>query len=97
MGGKKSSKFDPDGIEGLSKDKPVVYKIEDVKGANIYTGSAKKGRVEDRLKEHLPGGKDPIPGGKRVVITQKPSIAEAQKTEKRIIKSAKPRHNKRGK
>ena len=97
MGGKKSSKFDPDGIEGLSKDKPVVYKIEDVKGANIYTGSAKKGRVEDRLKEHLPGGKDPIPGGKRVVITQKPSIGEAQKTEKRIIKSAKPKHNKLGK
>ena len=97
MGGKKSSEFNPDGIESLSKDKPVVYKIENAKGANIYTGSAKKGRVEDRLKEHLPGGKDPIPGGKRVVITQKPSIDEAQKTEKRIIKSAKPKHNKLGK
>ena len=97
MSGKKSSKFTPEGIESLSKDKPVVYKIEDAKGANVYTGSAKKGRVEERLKEHLPGGKDPIPGGKKVVITQKPSIDEAQRSEQRIIKSAKPRHNKRGK
>ena len=97
MGGKKSSKFTPEGIESLSKDKPVVYRIEDAKGTNVYTGSAKKGRVEERLKEHLPGGKDPIPGGKKVVITQKPSIDEAQRSEQRIIKSAKPRHNKRGK
>ena len=96
MTGKKSGKFTPEGIEGLAKDKPVVYKIEDAKGTNIYTGSAKKGRVEERLKEHLPGGKDSIPGGKSVVISQKGSIDEARRSESRIIKSAKPKHNKRG-
>ena len=73
VSGKKPGTFNNDGIEGLAKDKPVVYKIEDAEGNNIYTGSAKKGRVEERLKEHLPGAKDAIPGGKRVVITQKSS------------------------
>ncbi len=97
MSGKKSGKFNKDGIEGLAKDKPVVYKIENSKGNNIYTGSAKKGRVEERLKEHLPGGKDPISGGKRVVIEQKSSISTAQASEKRIIRRSQPRHNKRGK
>ena len=32
MTGKKSGKFDKKGIEGLAKDKPVVYKIENDKG-----------------------------------------------------------------
>ena len=50
MSGKKSGKFDNSGIEGLAKDKPVVYKIENSKGENIYTGSAKRGRIEERLR-----------------------------------------------
>lgn len=45
MTGKKSGKFDSSGIEGLAKNKPVVYKIENSKGDNIYTGVAKRGRV----------------------------------------------------
>ncbi len=64
---------------------------------DIYTGLAKRGRVEARLKEHLPVGKDPIPGGAKVKIDQKDSIAEAEKSEAGIIKMAQPRHNKRGK
>ena len=93
----KSSKFDGDSIDRLAKDKPVVYKIENAKGENIYTGVAKRGRVGDRLKEHLPGGTDPVPGGKRVVIDQKPSIDEARRSEARIIKRSQPRYNKKGK
>ena len=79
MTGKKSGKFDKKGIEGLAKDKPVVYKIENDKGKPLYTGVAKKGRVEARLKEHLPGGTAPVRGGAKVRIQQKPSIAEAKK------------------
>ena len=47
MAGKKSGKFSKDGIEALAKDKPVVYVIEDDKGKNLYTGVAKRGRVEE--------------------------------------------------
>ncbi|CAC9504253.1 hypothetical protein [uncultured Gammaproteobacteria bacterium] len=97
MAGKKSGKFDSSGIEGLAKDKPVVYKIENSKGDNIYTGVAKRGRVGERLKEHLPGAKDAIRGGEKVSIQQKSSISDALKAEARIIKSQQPSQNKKGK
>jgi len=97
MSGKKSADFDKKGIEGLAKDKPVVYKVEDSKGKNIYTGVAKRGRVEERLKEHLPGGKDPVRGGVRLKILQKSSIDEALRSEARIIKQQQPPQNKKGK
>ncbi len=97
MAGKKSGSFDKKGIEGLAKDKPVVYNVEDKKGNTLYTGVAKRGRVEDRLKEHLPGGPDPIRGGSKVRINQKVSIADAEKAEARVIKRNQPPQNKRGK
>ena len=97
MAGKKSGSFNKEGIEGLAKDKPVVYNIENKNGKTLYTGVAKKGRVEDRLKEHLPGGQDPVRGGAKVKILQKSSIDEALKSEARIIKSQKPPQNKKGK
>ena len=97
MSGKLSGPFDKKGIEGLAKDKPVVYEIEDTRGKNLYTGSAKRGRVEERLKEHLPSGPDSVRGGTKVRIQQKPSIAEAKKSEERIIKRSQPPQNKRGK
>ncbi len=97
MAGKKSGKFDSSGIEGLAKNKPVVYKIENSKGENIYIGVAKRGRVEERLKEHLPGAQDAIRGGVKVKIQQKSNIAGALKAEARIIKSQQPAQNKKGK
>lgn len=97
MAGKKSGSFDKQGIEGLAKDKPVVYTIENAKGKNLYTGIAKRGRVEDRLKEHLPGAVDAVRGGAKVKIQQKSSIAAAEKSEARIIKSQQPPQNKKGK
>ena len=95
--GKRQSSFDKGGIEDLAKNKPVVYQLQNAKGENVYTGVAKRGRVEERLKEHLPGGKDAIPGAKRVKLTQHDSIAAAERSEARIIKQAKPRYNKKGK
>ncbi len=91
---RKSGKFNRDGIDSLANDRSVVYKILNAKGENIYTGVAARYRVSDRLKDHLRGGRDSIPGAKRVVIDQKPSIAEARRSEARIIKRSQPRHNK---
>ncbi len=97
MAGKKSGSFDNDGIEGLAKDKPVVYDIQNKNGKTLYTGVAKKGRVEARLKEHLSDGPDPIRGGSKVKISQKSSIADAEKAEARSIKKNNPPQNKKGK
>ena len=94
---KKASDFKPEAIDNLDQDKPVVYKIRNSEGENIYTGSAKRGRVRDRIKDHLPGGSDPIPGGKKVEIEQHNSIDEAQKSESRIISRSRPKYNKTGK
>jgi len=97
MPGKKSGSFDEKGIESLAKDKPVVYNIEDNNGNTLYIGIAKRGRVEERIKEHLNGGSDPIRGGKKVKIQQKSSIADAEKAEARAIKKNQPPQNKKGK
>ncbi len=92
----KSTTYNKTGISKLPDDKPVVYKIQSESGKNNYTGIAKRGRVRERLNEHLPGGKDYIPGSK-VHIEQMDSIAEAREKESRIISRSKPKYNKQGK
>jgi len=93
---KKTVAFNHKGIEKLPDNKPVVYKILTEGGKNNYTGSAQRGRVQERLKEHLPGGKDYVPGAK-VQIEQIGSIREAEAKESRIISRTKPPHNEKGK
>jgi len=83
-------------IDKLPNDKPVMYKIK-TEGGNVnYVGVAQRGRVQERLKEHLPDGKDPIPGAK-VQIEQVSSIAEARKMEAAAIKRIQPKHNEQSK
>jgi hypothetical protein len=90
---RKTSEFTSEGIESLAQNKPVVYEIFNKNQDNVYTGSAKRGRVAGRIKEHLPGGPDPIPGGVIVKIQQKKSIREAQESESSIISRRKPKYN----
>jgi len=85
---KKTVTYNKSGVEKIPNDKPVIYKIK-TKGGNInYVGVAKKGRVQERLKEHLAGGKDYVSGA-RVQIEQFSNIAEARKKESSVIASAK--------
>lgn len=89
---KKTVSYDPKNIDHLPNDKPVVYKIMTDGGRNNYTGIAKRGRVNDRVKEHL----GEIPGSK-VQIEQMSSISDAMRKEANILKRAQPKYNKRGK
>ncbi len=75
----KKTKFNKTSIEKISNDKPVVYNIKTEAGRSNYVGSAKKGRVQDRLKEHL--GKIP---GSSVEIEQHSNINDARKKEKML-------------
>ena len=90
--GTKKVDYSKSGIEQLPNDKPVVYKIETDGGRNNYTGVAKRGRVQERIEEHL----GEIPGS-TVRIEQVSSIQEAKKKEARIITRAQPKYNKSGK
>ncbi|MBC8488570.1 MAG: hypothetical protein H8D45_21295 [Bacteroidetes bacterium] len=83
-------------ISKLPNDKPVMYKIK-TKGGNVnYVGVAKKGRVEERIEEHLQGQEDYVPGAK-VQIEQCGSITEAKKKEAAAIKGIQPKYNEQGK
>ena len=93
---KKTVKNNKTSIGKLPNDKPVMYKIKTPSGKVNYVGVAKKGRVQQRLEEHLPGGKDYIPGAK-VQIEQVSSIAQARMIEAAAIKRIQPKHNEEGK
>ncbi len=88
----KKVKFNKTGIGNLPNNKPVVYKIITEGGRNNYTGIAQRGRIQERLEEHLGN----IPG-KEILIEQMNSISEAQKKETKIISRTQPKYNKQGK
>jgi len=87
----KKTKYNKTSIDQLPNDKPALYKIETEGGSLNYTGIAKRGRVTDRIKEHL----GEIPGA-TVSIEQFNSIDDARNKEKNVIKINKPKYNKQG-
>ena len=91
---KKTVKYNEKGLDKLPNDKPVVYKIQTASGATNYVGVAKRGRAEERIKEHLDA--DIIPGA-TVQIEQVATIAEAKQKEQNIISRSKPKYNEQGK
>ena len=95
--GSKTTQMNEESIKSLPQDKPVVYKIRNDQGQNIYTGVASRGNVQDRLLDHLSGGSDPIQGAAKVQIDQMSSIDEAKLKERRIIARTKPKYNRQGK
>ena len=91
---RKTVRFSPTDASKLPEEKPVVYRIQTESGKTNYVGTAKRGRVQERIQEHLDAGK--IPGAK-VQVEQMPSIQEAQKKEQKIISRTKPKYNEQGK
>lgn len=85
----KKTSFNKTAIEKLPDDKPAVYRIETEGGKPNYIGVAKRGRVQDRIKEHI----GEIPGA-TVRIEQCASIVNAQAKEQRAIARSKPKYNK---
>lgn len=87
----KEIKYNKTAIDKLPDNKPVLYRIETESGNLNYVGIAKKGRVQERIKEHL----GEIPGSK-VKIEQFSAVKDARKKEKNVIKRNKPKYNKQG-
>ena len=93
---RKTVDFNKSGISKLPEDKPVLYRVLTDSGKTNYAGVAKRGRVQERLEEHLPGEKDYVPGSK-VQIEQLSRIDEAKEKETRVITRSKPKYNDQGK
>jgi len=90
--GTKKVKYNETGINQLPNDKPVLYRIESAGGNPNYVGIAKRGRVRERIAEHI----GEIPGA-TVRIEQLSSVEEARQKEARVIKRSKPKYNEQGK
>ena len=90
---KNTVKFNNSSIYNFPNVKPVFYRIKTYFVNKNYTGVAKRGRVRDRLEEHLRMGKDRIPGAV-VEIEQLDHISEARKRESNIIARTNPKYNK---
>lgn len=88
----KKVKYNPAGIEQLPNDKPALYKIKTEGGTLNYAGVAKRGRVNERIAEHI----GEIPGA-TVTIEQFGSIIDAKSKESNVIKRNQPKYNKQGK
>ena len=90
--GKKKVKYSKTEIEQLPNDKPVLYRIETEGGNLNYVGAAKRGRVRERITEHL----GEIPGA-TVKVEKFHSIQDARKKEANVIRRNQPKYNKQGK
>ncbi|MEW6586597.1 MAG: hypothetical protein AB1442_13450 [Nitrospirota bacterium] len=90
----KTVNFNQSGTAKLPNNKPVVYKIQTASGKTNYVGIAKRGRVQERIQEHLDTGEIP---GTKVQIKQVSSIQEAAKQELRIISRTQPKYNEKDK
>jgi len=93
---RKTVDFNKSGIEKLPNNRPVVYRIQTESGKTNYVGITKRGRVHERLQEHLPGSKDHVPGSK-VQIQQANRVDEARRAELLAISRSKPKYNDQGK
>lgn len=92
MAKKNTAKYNSEDIKNLKNDKPIVYTIDNKNGNVHYVGVAKRGRVVDRIKEHL----GEIPGS-TVKIKQFSSIVDAEEYKAKQIGKVRPRYNKSGK
>jgi predicted GIY-YIG superfamily endonuclease len=80
-------KFNQTAIGAADNDNPVVYTLK--KGGNpVYVGIAQRGRVQERLTEHL--GEIPAT---EFSTRSYDSISEAREAEERKIKREKPKYN----
>ena len=58
----KTVPFNADGATNLPNNKPVVYRIKTEGNTTNYVGVAQRGRVQERIQEHIHDAQ--IPGAK---------------------------------
>ena len=87
---KKTASYDKPGIKTLADDKPIVYRIQNKNGKDLYVGAARRGRAHEAIAEHL--GKIP---GATVTIQRSDSMEEARIAEQKLINMYNPKYNRK--
>jgi len=90
-------KFNKANIKKIPEEKPILYRLLNNAGNELYDGVAKRNRTQERLLEHLILKKEKIPGATKIKFVQFSSIEEAKKAERRLIKKLEPKFNKQNK
>ncbi len=88
LGGPKS--FTKKTVDQLPNDKPTMYVLERG-GKPVYAGVAQRGRLQERLNEHL--NQNTAPGATGVRVRPTSSIDDARKAEEQFIRRERPRFN----
>lgn len=88
-----TKKFNKTNIKDIPEEKPILYRLLNNSGDELYDGVAKRNRVQDRLLEHLTFQKYKIPGVAKIKIAQFSNIKKAEKAEKQLIKKLQPKFN----
>ena len=83
-------RYTEDAINGIDDHLPAVYKIY-YQYVLVYVGSAKAGRVRDRLKEHLRAG---YISGDGFDTEQFDTVEQARSREEALIVMFRPMYNK---
>ena len=85
--------FTRENIEKLPENKPTIYIIITRNLNYNYIGLAPRGRIQERLFEHLPSGPDAIPGAK-IIVEQVDNIVAARSKMEQLIRRKLPKYNK---
>ena len=76
-------------IDDVPGDKPGVYRIKNTSGKVLYVGTAKGGRLDDRIAEHMGN----IKGGTHFQYKTVSSKESAVRLERKEIKKSTPPFN----
>lgn len=88
-----AKKFNKTNIKDIPEEKPILYRLLNDSGNELYDGVAKRNRVQDRLLEHLTFKKYKIPGATKIKIAQFSNIEKAKRVEKTLINKLQPKFN----
>lgn len=89
----KTKPFNKTNISEVDDSLPAVYRLKNNKSDDLYIGIAKRGRVQERLGEHLTKKGEKIPGASKFQTSQFRNKEQAERKEKQLIKKLKPKYN----
>jgi predicted GIY-YIG superfamily endonuclease len=80
-------------IKDIPENEPIVYRLLNNSNNELYTGIAKRNRIQDRLLEHLNIQKEKISGATKLKLHRLIIWRVLKKIEKKLLKQLQPKFN----